>query len=51
MQRVDVVDARHVAQLDRLVGQQAARQDRQDAVLVARGAQTSRERMTALDHE
>src|SRR5581483_10519753 len=49
--RVDVADARDVRQLDGLVGEQARGEDRQDAVLVARRAKPSLERMPALDHE
>ena len=49
--RVDVADARHVAEDDRLVGQQARRQDRQCAVLVPGNADPSAERVAPLDHE
>ena len=40
--RVDVADARDVAQHDRLVGEQARGEDRQRAVLVAGGPDASR---------
>ena len=49
--RLDVSDPRHVLERDLLVGEQARRQDRQGAVLVAGGAHAARERMAALDHE
>ena len=45
------MDARHVRQRHRLVGEQARGEDRQRAVLVPGGADASAERATALDHE
>jgi putative nucleotidyltransferase with HDIG domain len=49
--RLDVANARDVLQLDRLVGEQTGREDRQDAVLVPGRAEPPRDRMPAFDHE
>ena len=49
--RLDVVDARHVRERHRLVGEQARGEDRQRAVLVPGGADPAAERMTAFDDE
>ncbi len=49
--RLDVGDPRHVAQDHLVVGQQARRQDRQRAVLVAGRHDRARQRHSAFDYE
>ena len=48
---LDVADARHVLDHALVLGQQAGRDDRQRAVLIATDLYTSGERRAALDHE
>ena len=49
--RLDVLDPRDVREHDGAGGEHGRRQDRQRAVLVARRANGSRQRTSALDHE
>ena len=49
--RLDVADARDVRELDRLVREQAGGENREGAVLVARGADPAVQRNRTLDHE